>query len=83
MMSVGGRLVEIKPYMLRDQDNPEFAKNVLRLWVIDRNGDETIVYAELTDHIPKIGDNIWWQSGKILFDQDKYFLNKIGYSHRA
>ena len=81
-MSVGGRLIEMRPYTLRDRDNPAFSRDVLRLWVVDRSGDETIVYADPSaDVLPVIGDDIWWQAGKIYFNQDKNSLVKIAYSH--
>ena len=84
-MSVGGRILEIKPHILRDQDDEFYKKNVLRIWVIDStySNDETFIYAEPQKILPKIGENIWWQGKKIFFDNDKQHLTKIGYSHPA
>lgn len=79
-MSVGGRLIEIIPMRLEDGDD------VLRLWVVDRSSgspgfnDETCVYAKPQEKLPAIGDQVWWQSGKIYFDGDCQHLVKIGYS---
>ena len=79
-MSVGGRLIEMRPYTLRDPDKPEFSRDVMRLWVVDRDGTETIVYARIQDDLPLLGDNIWWQGQKIYFDGDRKHMEKIGFS---
>lgn len=81
-MSVGGRVVEIGPHVLRDADNSGYHRNVIRLWIVD-GADETIVYAEPNVEMPRLGENVWWQSGKIMFDQDRQHLVKVGYSHSA
>jgi hypothetical protein len=77
-----GFLLEIKPFILTDLDDSRFRREVLKLWVIDRNStDETIIYAELQEDQPKVGERIWWQEeGKIYFDNDTKFLVKVGYS---
>jgi hypothetical protein len=80
-VSVGGRLAEITPHVLRDADNPSFRRDVIRLWCIDRNGDETIVYCEPTNDLPVVGEQIWWQADHIMFNHDRKRLNKVGYSH--
>lgn len=83
-MSVGGRLIEILPMRL-----PESGREVLRLWVVDRPSgspgfnDETCVYAQPQESLPAIGDEVWWQSGKIYFDRDRQHLVKVGYSFTA
>lgn len=77
-MSVGGHIIEITDYRL------ETGRIVKRLWVVDRTyGDETCVYAEPADIMPQLGDEIWWQSGKIYFDKDHRYLTKVGYSFAA
>lgn len=76
-MSVGGRLIEILPMTLDDGDS------VIRLWVVDRQGDETCVYSEPQDVMPELGDDIWWQCGRIYFDRDRQHLKKVGYSFSA
>lgn len=82
-MSVGGRLIEILPVRLKS------GRDVVRLWVVDRPyspggiGDETCVYAEPQESMPKLGDTIWWQSGQIMFDGDRQTLRKVGYSFAA
>jgi hypothetical protein len=79
-MSVGGRLIEIAPHILRD--GPDYRKDVIRLWVVDRNGDETIVYAEPTSpRLPVLGEEIWWHGRTIFFDGDSQQLIRVGYSH--
>jgi len=74
-MSVGGRVIEIKPMTFED------GTKVVRLWCVDGT-DETAVYCELFEgnEGPRIGENIWWQSGKIMFDGDRRTINKIGFS---
>jgi len=54
----------------------------VRLWCVDRHGDECCVYVEHfeSERGPKIGDEIWWQCGKVMFDYDRKRLRKIGYS---
>jgi hypothetical protein len=80
---VGGILISIERGILQDSDNPGWSTSVLRLHVHDKyNSDEMIVYAKPADVLPKIGEEIWWQSGKIMFDNDKKFLNKFGYSFK-
>jgi hypothetical protein len=57
--------------------------NVVRLWVRDircDRDDECAVYAEPAEIMPKLGEEIWWQSGRIMFDNDKRSLRKIAYS---
>lgn len=73
-MSVGGRLIEIRPMRHEGGDD------VLRLWVVDRQGDETYVYAAPQDSVPKLGDEVWWQAGRIIFDGDRQTLRKVGFS---
>ena len=80
-MSVGGRIIEIRPFTQTDVDDPKWRREVIRIWVVARNGDEAIVYAEPASVLPKLGDDIWWQSKKIFFNYNNNFLKKIGYSH--
>jgi len=56
----------------------------VRLWCVDRHGDECCVYVELfEEHLgPDIGEEIWWQSGKVFFNGDHNHLRKIGFSFR-
>ena len=79
-MSVGGRIIEIGPHVLRDMDNAEFHRDVIRIWVVDRNGAESVVYAEPAPELPRIGEEIWWQAGTIYFAGDHCKLKKVGYS---
>ena len=72
---VGGRVIEVKPHRL------ESGRDVIRLWCVD-GWDECAVYSEpyAPDDGPKIGENIWWQSGQIMFDGDKRTVRKVGFS---
>lgn len=75
-MSVGGRIIEIKTV-----SDTETA-----LWVLDVSRDncgetETCVHVETAPAMPLLGDEIWWQSGKVYWDSDRRQLLKIGYSH--
>ncbi len=73
---VGGRVIEIS--------TTAFGKDgVSRYWCVDRNGDECAVFGEDPNDgiIPNIGDEIWWQSGKIYFNKDRRSLVKVGNSH--
>lgn len=79
-MSVGGRLIEIAPHILRDEDDPAYSRDVIRLWCVDRDGTEVAVYCEPTPDLPTLGENIWWQGGKIMFDRDRKALKKVGFS---
>ena len=76
--TVGGWLLEIQP-MKVPTDNGK-RREVVRLWMVDRQGDETCIYAEPADLLPKVGDQVWWQDGKIYFDGDHKieFLIKVG-----
>jgi len=80
-MSVGGRIIEIRHMSVRTDRGEN--RQVVRLWCVDRNANETCVYAEPAKDMPDIGGEIWWQSGKIFFDQDRKFLTKVGNSFRA
>ena len=82
-MSVGGRIIEIGPHVLRDADNPEFHRDVIRLWVVDRGGAEIIIYAEPAKELPRLGEEIWWSSGKVFFANDHCQLKKVAWSHSA
>ena len=79
-MTVGGRIIEIKPVTQRSAENPDFRRAAIRLWCVARNGDEMVVYAKPQDDLPKIGDEIWWQGRRIYYDNDRKYLHKLGYS---
>ena len=68
---VGGKIIEMRP----------MTTYVIRLWCVStKNADETAVYARLEDVMPQVGDEIWWQAGRIYFDGDKRSLRKVAYS---
>ena len=77
-MSIGGRIIEIRR-MTVPQDSGAPA-DVVRLWCVDRDGNEICVYAEPQDDMPALGDNVWWHGGKIYFDGERRHLHKLGYS---
>jgi hypothetical protein len=59
-------------------------KEKVRLWCADRHGDECCVYVEpFEEHLgPDIGEEIWWQCGKVFYNDDHSFVRKIGYSFK-
>ncbi len=78
-MSVGGRIIEIQPMQITAGIHPGRKQDVVRIAVMDRH-DETCVYAEPAEFMPKLGDEIWWQGDRIFFDNDRRWLKKIAYS---
>lgn len=76
-MTVGGRLIEIQPMTVLTDSGKR--REVVRLWAVDRGGDETCVYVEPGSPVmPKLGDEVWWQAGKVFFDKDLKHLIKVG-----
>lgn len=75
---VGGHIIDNVPHYLAPPDRG----GCRRLWCMDRNGDECIVYAETAADVLECGEEIWWQAGTILARGDTLKLGKIGYSHR-
>lgn len=76
---VGGTVIEAKPMRILAGTYPGTMQDVVRLWCVD-GMDECAVYAEHREDGPKVGDRIWWQSGKIYFDGDRRTARKVGYS---
>ena len=72
---VGGRLIQIA--MLSPA-----AANFWRLWCVNGT-DELAVNVRLRDGdpLPELGDEIWWQSGRVYFDSDNRSLEKVGNSY--
>ena len=77
---VGGRIIEIRPMQIVAGAYPGKPTDVVRLWVHNDPDDECAVFAEPADIMPRLGEEIWWQSGRIYFDQDRRSLRKVGYS---
>ena len=76
-VSVGGYIIEIvRMTVASDYGTP---REVMRIWVVDKY-DETCVYAEPAEVMPRVGEQCWWQGSKIYFDRDRRFLKKVGYS---
>ena len=68
---VGGWIIEIA----------EVKPGETRLWCVDRQGDECAVHVDTAPAMPLLGDEIWWQSGKVYWDRDRRTLSKIGSSY--
>jgi hypothetical protein len=77
-MSVGGKIVSNELFWLPIEG--KHPKAVRKLWCIDRHGDETAVFADPSAESLNIGEEIWWQSGKIYARNDTQTFHKIGYS---
>lgn len=75
-MSVGGWLIEIKDVVIGD-DAPRL---VTRLWCVDRDATETAVYVDRAPEMPRLGEEVWWQGGRVFFDNDRQSLRKVGFS---
>ncbi|APX88627.1 hypothetical protein BV394_01865 [Brevirhabdus pacifica] len=73
---VGGKIIEIMPI----GKTPE-GRSVSRLWCVDRSGDECAVHVEDAPAMPLLGDEVWWQAGKVYWDHDRRELRKVGYSY--
>lgn len=57
-----------------------------RIWVVGIGPDEphelAVFYEnDLNCKLPVLGEEIWWQSGRIYFAKDRLSLRKVGYSH--
>lgn len=83
---IGGRVIEAMPMTILAGDSPGKPTDVIRLWCVgarkEERFDETAVYAEAyaDGEGPKVGDSIWWQAGRIMFDGDKRSVRKVGFS---
>jgi hypothetical protein len=85
---VGGKIIEIETQRLPS------GMDVLRLWVLDTPSDECAVHVDPSKAfdtpgakprygapgLPALGENIWWQSGRVYFDNDRRYLVKVGNS---
>ncbi|WP_306127948.1 hypothetical protein [Roseovarius sp. MMSF_3350] len=69
---VGGRVIEIA----------KVAEGKWRIWCVN-GSDECAVFVEPDDAVgmPELGEEIWWQCGKVYFDGDQKQLRKIANSH--
>lgn len=81
-MGVGGKIIEMQPMRIVAGEHPGKEQDVVRIAVLDGQ-DEICVYAEPAETMPKLGEAIWWQAGKIYFDNDRRTLRKVAYSFRA
>lgn len=68
---VGGKLIEVA----------EIQPGVTRLWCVGRDMDECAVNVETEAEMPAVGDEVWWQAGKVYWDNDRRELRKIGNSY--
>lgn len=72
---VGGRLIEIAHLT---GSNPA----VYRLWCVDGNDECAVrVHVHPEDTLPELGQEVWWQSGKVYFNKDRNTLPKVGNSY--
>lgn len=71
---VGGFIISIE----------EIRPGVTQLWCVEaQNGsqDECAVDVKTEAAMPLVGDEIWWQSGKVYWDRDRRTLEKVGNSY--
>lgn len=71
---VGGRIISILPK----------GEGVTQLWCVEAQGGSTqecAVDVQNAPAMPLVGDEIWWQSGKVYWDRDRRHLTKIGNSY--
>lgn len=77
---IGGTIIDNTLMMQSETNRP-----VRRLWCYSEGEGECAVYADPDEaEGVRVGDSIWWQSGKIMWTRRPYFhdrtINKIGYS---
>ena len=73
-MMVGGKILS----------KAKLSLEVMQLWCIEaQNGstDECAVDVLIETDMPMIGDEIWWQAGKVYWDKDRKHLTKVGNSY--
>lgn len=73
---VGGWIIDITP-----MGQTQNGRAISRLWCVDRNGNECAVHVEDESAMPLLGDEIWWQSGKVYWDNDRRELTKVANSY--
>lgn len=61
-MMVGGTVIEVLPMTIRAGYYPGKMVDVVRIWCLDRNGDERAVYVKSNAKV-ETGDSVWWQGG--------------------
>lgn len=67
-MMVGGTVIEVRPMTIKAGHYPGKMIDVVRIWCLDRNGDERAVYAKrYVDCKVEPGDSVWWQGGKVFW----------------
>ena len=71
---VGGRVIQVR----------EIRPGVTQLWCVGTGNDEgrdIAVDVETAPAMPLLGDEIWWQSGKVYWDRDRRELRKVSTSY--
>lgn len=70
---VGGNVLQI------DSAGPAEVK----LWVCNPKEGEGCVHVDPASgaRLPRLGEEVWWQAGRVYFDGDRVSLRKVGYSH--
>lgn len=57
---------------------------VTQLWCVEtKNVGATELAVDVKDApaMPLVGDEVWWQAGKVYWDRDRRELEKVGYSY--
>lgn len=54
-----------------------------RIWVTNPGEGELCVHALIPpgQRAPELGEEVWWQGGKVFYDHDRLEAVKVGYSH--
>lgn len=53
-----------------------------KLFVRDQGGDLCAVHCGIgKDGAPEVGDQVWWQGGRIWLDDDTKSVDKFGHSY--
>ena len=74
---VGGKLIEAA---LLDKGGA--GCEIWRLWCYSEEGEVAVkVRVEPKQELPKLGQEVWWHSGKVYFDNDTKSLLKVGNSY--
>lgn len=71
---VGGKVIEISTVRA----------GISRLWCIGtgcEEGSECAVNVETESQMPPLGSTVWWQGGRVYWDEDRRYLRKVGFSY--
>lgn len=83
--ATGGKLLEALHVFV-----PGVFGHVVRLWVVHTYdaGDPTLaaescVYVRHSDHLPRVGEQVWWYRGVVYYGECTKQLQKVGWSFPA